>query len=262
MDLFLRLVSGSLNFLTSMYKFSDAVLSGFWLGILSEKAIDRYNKLHYDSIAKYLEDSYNLSGLHKWEYDMIKKYFHTARTFLLLAAGGGRETAALRKWGVEIDSYECSELFVAYGNDFLKRNNIDAGIVWLPVNSVPDIIKKYDGIIVGWGAYTHIPGSRNRISLLKNLHPFCKSETHIMISFYTKTVPGRHDKITRSVSNFLRFFFRRSKTELGDRLQAHFSHYFNREEIELELKQAGFRMVEYYDEEYGCAVGAREEERG
>lgn len=258
MNLLVRLVSGSLNFLESIYKFSDAALSGFWLGIMSEKAIDRYNKYHYDRLPKYLDDKYNLSGLHRWEYERIKKFFYASKTFLLIGAGGGRETAALRKWGVEIDSYECSEKFVAYGNDFLKRNNIDASITWLPVNSVPDLIKKYDGIILGWGAYTHIYGSWNRISLLKKLHPFCKNETQIMISFFTRNGMGRKDKIVGSVSNFFRFFCRRPKTEAGDRLESYFAHYFNRQEIESELKQSGFSLLEYYDEEYGCAVGVWE----
>jgi hypothetical protein len=255
MKLLLRLVSGSLYFLRSIYKFSDAILTGFWIGILSEKTIEMYNKLHYEQATKYLEDSYNLSGLHKWEYDRIKKYFYAAKTFLLIGAGGGRETAALRKWGVEVDSYECSEKFVGYGNDFLRRNNIDARIVWLPVNSVPDVIKKYDGIIHGWGAYSHIQGSRNRISLLKRLHPFCNNETHIMISFYTKEGSGWQDKIVRSVSNFFRFFTGRSGTELGDRLHSYYAHYFNRVEIESEFKQSGFILVDYYDDEYGCAIG-------
>jgi len=255
MNLLLKLVSGSLYFLKSIYIFSESILSGIWIGILSEKSIDRYNKLHYDGVAKYLEDSYNLSGLHKWEYDRIKKYFYAAKTFLLIGAGGGRETAALRKWGVEVDSYECSEKFVGYGNDFLKRNNIDARILWLPVNSVPDAVRKYDGIILGWGAYSHIPGNRNRISLLKKLHPFCKNETHVMISFMTKEGSDRQDRIVRSVSNFFRFLFGRPRTESGDRLHSYYAHYFNREEIESELKQSGYRMVDYYDEEYGCAVG-------
>jgi hypothetical protein len=255
MNLLVRLISGSLNLLKNIYKFSDAVLSGFWLGIMSEKTIDRYNSFHYDHSTKYLEDTYNLSGLHKWEYDRIKKYFSSARTFMLIGAGGGRETAALRKWGVDVDSYECSEKFVVSGNDFLKRNNIDATICWLPVNSVPDVIKKYDGIILGWGAYTHIHGSWNRISLLKKLHPFCKNETQIMISFFTTGGLGRKDKIISRVSNFLRFFSQRPKTEPGDRLESYFAHYFNREEIESELMKAGFRMTEYYDDEYGCAVG-------
>jgi hypothetical protein len=45
---------------------------------------------------------------------------------------------------------------------------------------------------------------------------------------------------------------------LGDRLDSYYAHYFNREEIESEFKQAGFRMVDYYDEDYGCAVGVWE----
>ena len=257
MNLVIRFAAWSISFLRSVYKFSDAVLSGFWLGVLSEKSIYRYNEMHYDSVSKYLDDSYNLSGLHRWEYDRIKKYFSTSKTFLLIGAGGGRETAALRKWGAEVDSYECSDQFVTYGNEFFKRNNIDTRMEWLPANSVPDIIKKYDGIILGWAAYSHIQGSRNRIFLLQRLHRFCNNDAHIMLSFPTKEGSGRLDKTTMRVSNFFRLILRRYKTELGDTLHSYYAHYFDREEIESELNQAGFTLLDYYDEEYGCAIGIK-----
>ena len=157
-----------------------------------------------------------------------------------------------------MNSYECSEKFVRYGNDFLRRNNIDARIEQLPVNYVPDIIRKYDGIIIGWGSYTHIHGRINRIGFLKKFKPFCQKGTHIMISFYTKEGSGKEDKIVNGVSNFFRCLTFRPRTEYGDMLRSYFAHCFNREEIESELNQAGFRMLEYYDEEYGCAVGVWE----
>jgi len=258
MNQFLRMVSFSLNFLRSAYNFTDAVLTGFWLGVMSEKTLDRYNKLHYDRGAKYIDDVYNLSGLHEWEYNRLKKFFSSAKTFLLIGAGGGRETAALRKWGTDIDSYECSEKYVEYGNDFLRRNNIDAIIKLLPVNSVPEIVKKYNGIIIGWGAYSHIQGSKNRINFLNKLSPFCVNETTLMISFLTREGTGRQDKIVRNVSNFFRHLSGRTETETGDRLYSYYAHFFIREEIESELKMAGFRMIDFYDVDYGCAIGLYE----
>lgn len=245
----------SLSILKKSYNFLDAVLSGFWLGVLGEKGSDRLSDLHYEKTSTYNNDIYNLTGLQGWEYDRIKRYFSKARNFLIIGAGGGRETAALRKWGAEVDSYECSEKLVDYGNGFLKRNKIDAVIKMLPKNSVPEIKKKYHGIIIGWGAYSHIQGRKNRIALLSALHPFCSEEANIMISFLVNDGPARKDKITRNVSNFFRLFSGANKTETGDRLLSYYAHFFTREEIEGELKEAGFSMIDYYDAEYGCVIG-------
>lgn len=257
MNLVIRISSWSLRLLKKMYSFSDAVLSGFWLGVLSEKNIGKYNDLHYDAGLTYINDNYNLSGLQRWEHEMLKKFFSKSTTFMIIGAGGGRETAALRKWEREVDSYECSGRLVRYANDFLRRNNIDATVTYLEKNSVPQTSKQYDGIILGWGAYSHIPGSGKRTTLLRALQPFCRKETRIMISFLVKDGMGRKDKIIKNVSNFFRYFTGRSKTESGDRLLSYYAHFFDKSEIDAELTAAGFKMLEYSDLEYGCAVAER-----
>jgi len=251
----IRFAGWSLNVLRSIYYVLDAILAGFWLGVLSEKSIERYNDLHYDKGTSYTNDIYNLSGLQGWEYERIKKFLSKAKTFMIIGAGGGRETAALRKWEREVDSYECSRRLVDYANDFLKRNNIDAEINYLPKNSVPELVKKYDAIIFGWGAYTHIQGSKSRIALLSALQPFCREDTQIMVSFMVKEGQSRKDKIIKSVSNFFRTIAGRHKTEAGDRLLSYYAHFFDRNEIEHELNSAGFQMLEYTDREYGCVMG-------
>jgi 2-polyprenyl-3-methyl-5-hydroxy-6-metoxy-1,4-benzoquinol methylase len=255
MSLLLRFVSWSVSFPRRVYKFTDGVISGFWLGVLGEKNIEKYNDLHYNQGHTYRDDKWNLSGLQGWEYERIKKHFSKSKTFLLIGAGGGRETAALSNWGAEVDSYECSGKLVEYGNDFLKRNNIDATISFLPKNSVDGITKKYHGIILGWGAYSHIQDSSKRIAFLSALHPFCTDDTHIMISFLVKDGQGRKDKLTMNVSNFFRYFRKAGKTENGDRLLSYFAHFFDKKEIEYELSAARFSLIEYSDSEYGCAVG-------
>jgi 2-polyprenyl-3-methyl-5-hydroxy-6-metoxy-1,4-benzoquinol methylase len=249
-----KLSYSSLQFLKRLYNFFDAVLSGFWLGVLSEKSLDFYVELHYNRSRKYTDDIYNLSGLLGWEKERIEKYFSNAKSILLIAAGGGRETAALSRMGFEVDSYECNTNLIEYGNLFLQKNSIDSGIKYLPENSVPVEIKKYDGIIIGWAAYSHVQGNKKRISFLTKLYPFLNKESPLMISFLTKEEKGTQDKIVKNVSNFFRFFSGKDKTESGDRLMSYFVHFFNEKEIQSELAQSKFRVIDYYDIEYGCAI--------
>ena len=252
-----RVANSSLQLMSKTFNFFDAILSGFWLGVMNEKSIDFYVELHYRNSIKYTDDKYNLSGLSGWEKNMINKYFSNAKSILLIGAGGGRETVALTKMGFEVDSYECSKVFVEYGNEFLNKNNIDSEIKYLPANSVPADIKKYDGIIIGWGTYSHIQGNKKRISFLKDLHSFIHKETPLMISFLIKEEKGRQERLIKSVSNFFRVFTRKEKTESGDRLYSYFAHFFNEEEIRSELDRANFILIEYYNIDYGCAIAKR-----
>jgi len=58
-----RLTHSSLEFIKKTYNLTDSVISGFWLGVMSEKSLDLYNELHYNKSEKYTDDNYNLSGL-------------------------------------------------------------------------------------------------------------------------------------------------------------------------------------------------------
>lgn len=254
MKLLLKFTGWSISFLKKSYNFCDALLSGFWLGVLSKESIEEYNDLHYDTGSTYINDIYNLSGLQRWEYDMLKKHFPKAHSFLVIGAGGGRETLALAKWNRNVDSYECSKTLVEYANEFLRRNNAAASVRYLPKNNIPDTAKQYDGIIFGWGAYSHIQGRSSRISFLTGILPFCNEDTHLMISFLVREGQPARDKIIKNISNFFRIPLGRERTEQGDRLLSYFAHFFNKEEIEKEVTSAGYTLVEYSDVEYGCAV--------
>lgn len=250
-----RLAGSTLKFNTKVHLFMNAVLTGFWLGIMGGKSLDKAADIHYKNSKKYNDDSYNMSGLFRWEKAAIEKYFSKAKNILLLAAGGGRETVALIRMGYEVDSYECNMGLVEYGNDFLRRNGVDNRIKYLPEDSLPEEVKKYDGIIFGWGAYSHMSGSGNRIGFLQKLKPFLGNEAPLMISFLLTGERTVQDRIVKSVSNFFRIF-RRNKIETGDWLHSGFVHYFTEEETKDELVQAGYNVIGFNSVDYGSLVAS------
>jgi len=63
------------------YNFLDAILSGFWLGVMSEKSLDFYDELHYNNSEKYTDDNYNLSGLFEWERKGLKNISQMQKAF-------------------------------------------------------------------------------------------------------------------------------------------------------------------------------------
>ena len=189
-----------------------------------------------------------------WEKAGIEKYFSNTKSILLIGAGGGRETLALSKMGFEIDSYECNIKLIKYGNELLKKNKINSTIRYLPRNSVPENVKQYDGVIIGWGAYSHIRGKKNRLTFLRALYPFLKIESPLMISFLLREGRNNQDRIVKSISNFFRIIRNKEKTEPGDRFSHIFLHYFTEKEIKKELTQSKYRIIGYNEVGDGCII--------
>ncbi len=171
-ELVARISHSGFSFLKKLTYFLDAFHSGFWLGVMGEKSLDHTDELYYNRAKSYSTDKYNESGFFNWEKPVIEKHFREARTIMVIAAGGGREVLALSKMGIYVEGYECNRKLVSYGNSLLVRNNVSASINYLPKNTVPDKKKQYDGLIIGWGAYSHIEGRERRISFLNDLKPF------------------------------------------------------------------------------------------
>lgn len=249
-----KLSDSSLRCVARVYHFTNAVTTGFWLGFMSDRSLEMADDLHYKRSKKYFDEKYIQSGLFRWEKAAIEKYFSGAKKILLIAAGSARETFALSRMGLEVDSYECNEALMEYGNKLLQEKGFEERIKYLQRNTVPGELTKYEGIIIGWGAYSHIRGRSKRLSFLKDLRPFLKTEAPLMISFLLTVERTRQDRIVKRVSNGLRIFRRKSKTETGDLLHSGFVHYFTEEEIKNELKEAGYRITGYNSVDYGCII--------
>ncbi len=249
-----RMSHASFRFLKRLTYFLDALSSGFWLGIMGAKSIAYSDELYYNNTPYYTDEKYNESGFFDWEKPFIEKYFHNAKNILLIAAGGGREVIALSKMGIKADGYECNRGLVEFGSSLLKKHDTGSSIKYLARNKVPDDIKQYDGIIIGWGAYSLIRGHETRIGFLNSLRPFFKPDTFLMVSFIYSNRRSRKDKIIKQVSDFLSFFRKKDKTETGDRLVPYFIHYFSEEEIKSEFARAGLKVIDYSGTGYGCLI--------
>ena len=75
-----------------------------------------------------------------------------------------------------------------------------------------------------------------------------------MISFLTKEEKSRQEKITKKVADFFRLLRNKDKIEPGDRLQASFAHYFTKQKIINELTQSNYKVLDYFDIDYGCVI--------
>ena len=233
----------------------QTVFNGFWLGVSSYRTLHKIDEVYYNDAGIYCSVEYNKEGLRDWEREMVEKFFGDYHNLLLIGAGGGREVYGLQKMGYTVLAFECNPKLSDFGNQFLTEEGLTACINVLGRDESPKSIDKYDGIIIGWGAYMLIQGNSRRIAFLKNLRSLIKDDGKILLSFLTKTgVNGWGLRNTARIGNIFRFLLRRERLQIGDTLTPTYMHFFDEKELSDELNEADFKMLYYGKKPYGHAV--------
>jgi hypothetical protein len=214
---------------------------------------------YYNKDAEYTNDIYNKT-LFPWEALIIQQYFKASSSIFVTAVGGGREVYNLAKLGYEVEGCEYNQKLCDYANKFLAREKIASKVFTSERDTCPKLDKIYDGIIIGWGAYTLIRGAECRINYLKEISKYLDTNGVILLSFWTiDDTPNSLNWIEKS-GNMIATILNNPKVEKGDLLEPNFLHCFSRKEIEYELCQAGFKLdcFRYKEYElYGHAIGIK-----
>lgn len=219
-----------------------------WLGLLDAPALEEIALFHYSGVRSGFEtERQNLGGHCAWEATATEMFFSNCRTILVAGAGGGREAIALAKLGFQVTAFDFSEDLVSACRRNMQAAGVTARVLEAPPGRVPDTLGIYDGIVAGRGFYHHIPGRSQRIDFLKDCRAHVQSNAPLFLSdFHTRSSDSRLHRRTHSIASFVRRFRRNPRpVELGDWLDVCMQHAFVKEEIESELKAAGFDL-EFY----------------
>jgi hypothetical protein len=235
-----------------------ATFTGFWLGILSRADLDSVDDAYYvgdqQSSIDYSNTEYNERGLFEWERAVIETHFPDSGSIGLMAAGGGREVLALRQLSFHVDAWECQPELVAAANELLVEAGFKPSVRYAPRDSIPTGTTTYDALIIGWGAYMLIPGSKRRIALLRELRTRVQEGSPILLSFFTRRPGDRYVYIAAGFANIARRLLRRERVEAGDWLEPNFVHYFIEDELASELTAGGFELKSFTVAPYGHAI--------
>jgi hypothetical protein len=235
-----------------------AIYLGVWLGLMDRETLHETTERQYIAWPSYSTTEHNASGLHDWEEKVLAEHFGSCRSLLIGAAGGGREMFALFRRGMAVDGFECCGRLAECARGILAEAGVEGRILTARPDEVPEGLGVYDGAIVGWSAYMHIPGRGNRVAFLKQCRDHIRPGGPILLSFFTRPENGREFRWVYAVASAVRRLRRCSdKVELGDKLMGAFEHFFTREEVEGELEEGGFRLESYAERPYGHAVGRR-----
>jgi hypothetical protein len=242
-----------------LFNFAGALHRGFWLGCLSAEDLNAITTERYAGSQFLLSTEYIQSGLFDWERPLVDRYFHSGTRVLVAAAGTGREILALRKAGFNAEGFECNPLLLRIGQATFDQIGEPFPVSFCAPDNVPPGPQIYDGLIVGWTGYTHIPTRIRRIRFLQALRSRALPHSPLVLSFFTKITTSRYDNIacrTAAISRALSRTRAEGPIEPGDDLEGNqYLHRFTRPELEAELTAAGFRMA-YYSEDAGSGVAA------
>lgn len=236
-----------------------AAHEGFWLGCLTADDLNAITANHFAESQFYPSTEHNLSGLFAWEKLAVEQHFIPGSRLLVAGAGAGREVLGLRKAGFHADGFECSAPLVAASHKIFDQLGQERGVVYSPADCVPPGPAIYDGLIIGWTVYTHIPTLQRRIAFLRALGQRALPQSPVLVSFFARNTNVRTDTVVHNVARLFRFVpgLQRQSPELGDRLShRRFVHYFTSDAIHGELRSGGFEVVRYsQDGDAGHAVG-------
>ncbi|MDO5499588.1 MAG: hypothetical protein Q4F67_07910 [Propionibacteriaceae bacterium] len=202
----------------------------------------------------YANTKYNKRGLFAWEQQMMDDHFTPGSALALLAAGGGREVLALRQQSFDVQAWECQPELVEAANSLLVAEGFEPTVSFAPRNTVPAGPAQFDGFIIGWGAYTLIPGRDRRVALLQAARTRVTAGSPLLVSFFNRRPGNVYDRIVAGFGNLWRRLLRRERLEVGESLEPNLVRAFVEEEIRSELAAGGFRMTYFSTTPYGHAV--------
>lgn len=228
---------------------------GFWLGVLRRDDLQDLDAQYYNRQGMYRDDSYQRSGLFRWEREALERHFAGCRNIVVTAAGSGREVLALSQMGFTVDGFECNPRLAGYANTLLSELGCASAVAVCDRDVCPPLARKYDGAVVGWGSFMLIQGSHRRIRFLQDLRKVLKPGAPILVSFYALERGRGRLTAASKVGNAIRRLRRAELLEPGDDLGPNYVHRFTRDEIAETLTAAGFRLAHFDSVEYGNAVG-------
>ncbi|HLZ39678.1 MAG TPA: hypothetical protein VKQ11_01870 [Candidatus Sulfotelmatobacter sp.] len=246
------------RWLTRVVRFLEAVYQGFWLGCLTADDLNAVTANYFDKSRFYASAGHNLSGFLAWEAPLIERHFQPGSRILVAGAGGGREVLAFRKAGFDAEGFECSLSLIEAGWQIFDQLGETRGVIYCPPDAVPAGAPTYGGLVIGWGAYTNIPTRQRRVSFLTALRRRALPRAPVLLSFFTRAADSRVDRVVYRCARFSQFFVRArsAPVEMGDHLSLSYFHSFARNELEDELREAGFQLTHYKDEgDWGHAIG-------
>ena len=218
---------------------------GFWLGVLPSSVIASIDEALYSLRSHYGTAEHNRKGLAPWERRAIETYFPDGARTMVLAVGGGREVVALRRLGFDARGWESHPELAASAQVLLSDEGHPGVIHFARRDEVPHGDEIFDAVILGWSMYTLVHGRGKRVDLLRAIRRRVAEGGPVLLSFFDRAGDDARSISVSRFANLFRRALRRNPIEIGDDMLPNVVHRFTREEIETELRSAGFELLHF-----------------
>ena len=218
---------------------------GFWLGVLPRPAMASIDEALYSLRSNYRTPEHNRQGLARWEREAIAGYFRPGSRLMVLGVGGGREVIALRRLGFDAHGWESHPELVTVARALLAEEGHPDAVLPAPRDVMPPGDDVHDGIILGWGLYTLVHGRSRRLALLRAARSRVAAGGPLLLSFFARVGDDARAVTVFRTARAVRRLLRREPVEIGDDMLPNVVHRFTREEVEDELRSAGFEPLRF-----------------
>jgi hypothetical protein len=238
-------------------RLQSALFRGAWLGVLDRDALAAIDGAYYAShreetagrALRYADPEHIHSGLTEWEARALQAHFPPGGRLIVTSAGAGREVLGAIALGFDATGYEPHVGLRAAGNAERPGTLLACGRDVFPADT-----GRADGVIVGWGGFSHIQGRRRRVAFLTGARAALAEGAPLLVSFWMLPERPRYLWAAYRAASLGRRLTGGEPVEPGDLLSPIFVHCFSEEELRAECAAAGFAVEAFAVEPYPHAV--------
>ena len=224
---------------------------------LHNEDIERYAlDRHYDERVTAYLTNYG-DGLYPFEARAVDEFFPPPGARILVpACGSGREMLALKTKGYVVEGFDPIERYVEIAR---RVTNAPVAVDTLQSWAARVSASRYDAVLVGWGAWSHILLHGHRMAILRALRVACPTGP-VLLSFHSaesvydpveSTLPPQplHPEPARRRERWPRKILRerllsQEPLERGTGFHdGRFFHYCSEAELREEAASAGYRVA-------------------
>ena len=256
-----RVYEALLPRLTQAQRVVHGIFIGACLGFMGDEALASLDASYYDDAREptdlgalgYDDARHMRSGLVNWERSAVEEHFPPGGHIIITGAGAGREVHAVLAMGFSAAGYEPHGGLVSAGNTLLAREGAPPLLRRSARVGFPTL-DPADGVVSGWGSYTHITTSARRIAYLRGARAVLPRGGPLLLSFWMLPGRDRYFRVVQLAARPGRRLTRGPAAERGDVLAPHFVHCFSRRQIEDEARAGGFTVAAFAETPYPHAV--------
>ncbi len=228
-------------------------LSGLALGLLDDRQLAQVTARLYD-----LRGRYELEALEAWEEEWFRSDLPPSPATLLVGgAGSGREAFRLAEQGYRVVAFDPAPAFVEAGRsaaagvlsvDFHLGAYEDLLDAASPLAGFLAGVAPFDGVLLGWGSLTHVPGAGQRADVLRSLRQLAPTGP-ILASFWMLGGRGGLEAARTWQWGARLARFLGGRQDLAERAgdlvtgRSGYAHWFTQDEIEGLARSTGQRLL-------------------